>query len=393
MAGCKEYAPATTDFPGGVPLKESCTNTNGSWGPIGRVNTEWYYVALYLYHGVKWGITALFAYLGYRYERKFRIGSAAYAGAYEIQATGLAIYSFLVYGYGDDLLQFASQEYAAGASFGFLYFLMIIGALMQNSLKDLEVAVDECEAAGRARARLRNTMDDLQKDIRELRAKAAEEKEELSKEKQDEQEQREQRDQIDQRTEQQIGVINMQLDSLKVAAAVAEKKVCDDSSESGCELHTQLHLSLTSLPFLAQFLVKYAEAEKQDEQTYFLHPCKAMTYLLLPMRKLDNAVLYATYSGFASAFIDRWQKRVDTLEAANVEELKGLSKDVAKIAENLMEPESFASMGGLSFMDMDIVVKNLEQVGSWSTKKKEVWIRTELKSILYEVVYTRALLA
>lgn len=116
-----------------------------------------------------------------------------------------------------------------------------------------------------------------------------------------------------------------------------------------------------------------------------------MTYILLPMRKLDNAVLYATYSGFASAFINKWQKRIDTLEAANVLEVRGLSSEVAEFAKNLMEPESFASMGGLSFMDSDIVKRKLEEIRKGSEKKAEAWIRTELKSFLNEVAHFTAM--
>lgn len=272
MAGCKTYGPATTDFPGGVPVKESCIDTKGMWGEVGRVNTEWFYTALYLYHGVKWGITAFCGYLGYRFKRAFRIGSAAYAGAYEIQATCVAIYTFLVYGYGDDILQYASQEYAAGASLALLYVLMLAGCYMQHTLKDLEVAVDECEAAGRARARLRSNMDDLQQDIRDLRAKASEEKEEH---REDAEAGKEQIDQIDERTEQQIKVINMQLDSIKVAAAVAEKKVCDPSRacfEPQQHMHECIHHnripSLVLFSFSSNTLQPRSKTSRRDGCTH-----------------------------------------------------------------------------------------------------------------------------
>ena len=220
MAGCTIYATATQDFPGGVPVRESCINPK-----TGQPYTAWYFAALYSYHGVKWGITIACGFLGYKFKRLFRIGSAAFAGAREIQVTAITAWTWYIKGSRPDL-ELDSQEGTAGANLAILYFLMLIGMIVQWSLKDLEAAVDETESAGHKRAKLRITMHELQQDIQELRSNAREQIQTLEEEHRDDPKYlADEKAQIEKVRDAQIQVINVQLDSLKVAAKVAEEKV------------------------------------------------------------------------------------------------------------------------------------------------------------------------
>ena len=345
MAECQVYSAATADFPGGVPVKDSCND-----------NHAWYFGSLWIYYGVKWFIFFAAARCGYIFKRQFRIGAAAYAGAYEIQKTCITAWTWYTEG-NASLTSLDTQEATAGANWAILWGLMLVGSIVQYSLKDLETAVDQAEAAGLARAKLRNTMEDLQRDIQELRANSKREIAELSVS------DPEIEADIKRTTETQIKIINVQLDTLKVSAKLAEEKV---TSLQPPAFHlpplTSSAHSLLDLPL--QFLNKYAAMEKKDEETAKLHCCPLIPFIMIPMRKLDNAVLYAAYSGFYKAFLDKWQKRADTLAQFDVNELKGLTEDVAKYAQGLQEPESFASMGGLSFMESPLTQGMLKKAES-----------------------------
>ena len=355
-ARCQVFSEPTEDFPGGVPVRESCVDPANNFD-----NTPWYFGALWLYYGIKWVLVVIAGRLGYRYKREFRIGSAAFAGAHEIQLAALSGWNLAVHGSIDPASDYKVGK--AAANWLTLWSLMLIGGLFQYKyLKDLETAVDQAESAGRARAKLRITIQSLQRDIQELRANAESEKRALKTAGGGEEEIDSEIKMIDQITEGQIKTIKVQLDSLKVSTKLAEEKVISRLLSASSHLpHPYpalpglLRVSLPSrLTRTAQFLVKYAAMEKQDESHKKTLNLRPFSYLLIPMRKLDNAVLYASYSGFYTAFINKWQKRADTLAQFDMDEIKGLTAEVADYAKRLEEPEAFASLGGLSFMETDL---------------------------------------
>ena len=107
------------------------------------------------------------------------------------------------------------------------------------------------------------------------------------------------------------------------------------------------------------------------------------------MRKLDNAVLYASYSGFYTAFINKWQKRADILAEYDASEIQGLTDDVAKFAKGLEEPQSLMKMGGFSFMETDLyagMVDKAEKMAKESMGKAVAFLRDKLATKVCEVI-------
>ena len=126
--------------------------------------------------------------------------------------------------------------------------------------------------------------------------------------------------------------------------------------------------------------------ETQDEHTRSFHCCPLIPWLMRPMRKLDNAVLYASYSGFYTAFINKWQKRADILAEYDASEIKELTDDVANFASKLEEPQSFAQMGGFSFMETELYGAMVDKAVKMGKEKGVSFLRDKLSTKVCEVI-------
>jgi hypothetical protein len=126
--------------------------------------------------------------------------------------------------------------------------------------------------------------------------------------------------------------------------------------------------------------------ETQEEHTRSFHCCPLIPWLMWPMRKLDNAVLYASYSGFYTAFINKWQKRADILAEYDASEIKELTDDVASFASKLEEPQSFAKMGGFSFMETELYGAMVDKAVKMGKEKGVSFLRDKLSTKVCEVI-------
>ena len=168
-------------------------------------DTGWYYFAFYAYHCIKWLIIAACGFLGFRFNNLFRIGSAAFAGAYELQSAGIAVANMMYGFYPEEYESKAqTQTVMSGVRLFWLYFFMAWGIWVQAGLMPLAKAADEAEMAGRARARLRANIEEIEEELKDPEVK---------------------------QDQDQVKVLRLQLDSINVAAAVAEKKVCAQALE------------------------------------------------------------------------------------------------------------------------------------------------------------------
>ena len=97
-----------------------------------------------------------------------------------------------------------TQTVMSGVRLFWLYFFMAWGIWVQAGLAPLAKAADEAEMAGRARARLRANIEEIEEELKDPEVK---------------------------QDQDQVKVLRLQLDSINVAAAVAEKKVCAQALE------------------------------------------------------------------------------------------------------------------------------------------------------------------